>query len=353
MRPTGLATLVLFAALSACCNRLTGSAAYYRLDAATIAHLKAMRRETSASPFPGRAPGVGVRPRSILNLGDSISYSDCFIWHERTNLRRPGMLSSEGYVYFPKPWGCGQGQTSAWGRENTPRALDRAHPEVATILFGTNDLEEGAKDPGPFIANIRAIIDDCLKRGTIPVLLAIPPARTIDPGRLAVFNEALDALARRKEIPFIATDMLFADHGGWPALTSDGVHPDSNRQGTSGYDLINHVFRQLYERIERQVIGRDPGPRKFVDHVLSTTTAPDGTQVQAIDRNGDGKTDLWRYLKGGQVVREDYDSDFDGRIDVRWNFRNGHLVSGVEDCDRDGKLETPFIMRDGWKNETP
>ena len=36
-----------------------------------------------------------------------------------------------------------------------------------------------------------------------------------------------------------------------------------------------------------------------------------------------------------------------------WQFQRGWLVRGEEDLARDGKWGAPFMIRDGWKNETP
>lgn len=288
------------------------------------------------------------RPRTILNLGDSISCSDCFVWHLRTRLSEPGMLSSEGYRYLPKNLGARGGMESSWGKQRVGKALSRGDPELATILFGTNDLQHGKRDPKRFRANMEAIVEACIGNKTVPILLKIPTARTIKDEVLDLFNREVDELAKAKKIPVIDTCTIFRKYGGWKALCFDGVHPNAKRDGTGGYDYINRTFFALYKRIEKEVFGRSVAERK---PKLLGREDKDGVVIEAYDRNADGKPDFWLHKKGGEKIEERFDSDFDGRIEVTWRFKAGRLISGKEV--HDGKTEVPFVMKDGWKNETP
>jgi len=88
--PSGILLSFALAVSCGCIARRTEPGRYYDLGPDVIAHLRRLHE------------GAHTRPKTILNLGDSISASDCFVWHERTRLDRPGMLSSEGYIYLPK-----------------------------------------------------------------------------------------------------------------------------------------------------------------------------------------------------------------------------------------------------------
>ena len=63
----------------------------------------------------------------------------------------------------------------------------------------------------------------------------------------------------------------------------------------------------------------------------------DGHLVEfLLDRNRDGRWDLWSYYEHGQRVRSEYDNNFDGKPDETWRFSNGVLVSMEKDADFNG-----------------
>ena len=294
--------------------------------------------------------GAQTKPKTIMNAGDSISYSDCFIWPLRTRLEQPGMLSSEGYIFQPKKWSAKGGCESGWGKENVDKAMKKGNPELATILFGTNDLQHRKDDAKAFRANMEFMVDACLKNGTIPILFTIPTARTIKTEPLAAFNGEIMALAAEKKIPVIDAHKIYVNMGGWKDLCFDGVHPNSKKNGAGGYDYMNVVFVKLYQKIEKEIIVRkDPALKP---KLLETKKEGEET-IEIYDRNGDGKADYWLQKQGDLKMHEEYDSDFDGKVDVWWDFKDGKLDSGKEDLDRDGEPDMPFKMIDGWKNETP
>ena len=312
---------------------------YYSLDENTIDRLRGIHES---------AP---TRAKTILSLGDSISFSDCFLWHERTRLNRPGMLSTEGYIYVPKTLGCQSGVTSEWGRKNSRSAIEQSNAELTTILFGTNDLQKGQHDVDRFIQNIAVIVDASVQQGTIPIVFTIPPAKTISEAPLQRFNEAIAKLAKEKNVPIVYTDRLFRDFGGFSDLCFDGVHPNTTPEGNGGYDLINGVFRQIYKRIETEVFGRNA--EELGETKLGTDTDDAGRRIEIYDRNADGIADLWVTELSEGIRTEKYDSDFDQQIDVEWQFEQGQLMKGMENMARDGSSWIPFEMREGWKNETP
>jgi putative ABC transport system permease protein len=49
------------------------------------------------------------------------------------------MLSGEGYIYIAKQVGAMGQMRAEWGKKIIDGALEKSHPEFATILFGTND----------------------------------------------------------------------------------------------------------------------------------------------------------------------------------------------------------------------
>ncbi len=77
--------------------------------------------------------------------------------------------------------------------------------------------------------------------------------------------------------------------------------------------------------------------------------APDANADGIVDRNEDGRIDLWIYREQGEIVRRVLDEDFDGRPDQTILYdRATHHVSRVEeDTDRDGNVDTWTDYQDG------
>lgn len=72
------------------------------------------------------------------------------------------------------------------------------------------------------------------------------------------------------------------------------------------------------------------------------TVAGEGIQaVEELDRNGDGKTDIWRYLEGGVLTRSEVDSDYDGKIDFWAYYKNGKTERQEIDRNNNG-------IKDAW-----
>jgi hypothetical protein len=70
-------------------------------------------------------------------------------------------------------FGSEREKTSAWAVEHIDQWLTDLDPEVAIIMFGTNDLTK--LSPEQYETNMRQVIGKCLKNGTIVILTTIPP----------------------------------------------------------------------------------------------------------------------------------------------------------------------------------
>lgn len=79
--------------------------------------------------------------------------------------------------------------------------------------------------------------------------------------------------------------------------------------------------------------------------VISMTPAEDGLTKQAIDINGDGRADVFNYIKEREdaaplMVRKESDLNWDGRIDLRaWFDDNGVITKEEMDGDFDGRVD--------------
>ena len=71
-----------------------------------------------------------------------------------------------------------------------------------------------------------------------------------------------------------------------------------------------------------------------------TTPAPRETR-EGVDRNRDGRPDLWAVRDGDRVVREELDENHDGVVDRILYYDDDHRVKRAEeDLDGDGSMET-------------
>jgi antitoxin component YwqK of YwqJK toxin-antitoxin module len=68
----------------------------------------------------------------------------------------------------------------------------------------------------------------------------------------------------------------------------------------------------------------------------------------AVDRNGDGRPDLWIFVEEDSRKREVLDEDHDGRADRQHTYAaDGRLERSEEDLDGDGRLESVVVYEAG------
>ncbi|MBL8615874.1 MAG: hypothetical protein JNM72_09730 [Deltaproteobacteria bacterium] len=83
----------------------------------------------------------------------------------------------------------------------------------------------------------------------------------------------------------------------------------------------------------------------FEAGVLSERPSADGLTEQQIDLNGDGRTEVWNFLRDRAnapkvVLRKESDLNFDGRVDVRAWFDDAGVLEKQEwDGDFDGRVD--------------
>src|SRR4051812_7590222 len=128
----------------------------------------------------------GGRPGTFAHFGDSITVSLAF-WSPLRDERRnappelerayrlvEGRLRPECWRDWKGPgFGNDGGRTIRWADENVEAWLRKLDPEVALIMFGTNDLT--SPEPGEYRDRLRAVVRRCLDNGTVVILSTIPP----------------------------------------------------------------------------------------------------------------------------------------------------------------------------------
>ena len=170
--------------------------------------------------------------------------------------------------------------TIRWAHDNVDAWLKKLNPEVAVIMFGTNDLGQLKIDE--FDKKTRDVIDRCLANGTVVILTTLPPRS----GRLEQsrqFADAVRKIARDKQVPLCdyQAEILKRRPDDWdgalpkfkdvpggtyevPTLISrDGVHPSNPRMHqdyseeslrSNGFLLRNYVTLLSYADVIRSVV---------------------------------------------------------------------------------------------------
>jgi lysophospholipase L1-like esterase len=276
-------------------------ARYLLVDAAVLARL----RET----FDAQA----THPCEIQVVGDSISEAFNYLNPLTTDANYPDMayaapthcrIFGQPSIFFDVPQTAASGMTAGWGLEGIggwggvrslryPMAyVDRdqgrqpigdasAYPEIATIMYGTNDLRVYMRDVYPwdhdarhevqsrdvYTGQLRAIAEWFLARGVVPVLMTMPPgtydAYTFRPegdswgdraGRPLgeVWVQSVRDLGREMHVPVLDLNRAFLDHADWMGLLPDGVHPDLRAYE----EIINPAFHDAYQDLRRLVLTR-------------------------------------------------------------------------------------------------
>jgi hypothetical protein len=241
-------------------------------------------------------------PGTLALFGDSISVSMAFwapLRGEPKNMS-PAMAAAHAAVKaYMKPecwdrwrgamYGNEGGMTIRWAHENVDRWLSAHNPEVAVILFGSNDL--GQLEVKEYEQKTSEVVRRCLKHGTI-VILTTPPPRSGLPEKSRQFAEVIRRVATAEQVPLIdyhaailerrpedwdGSLAKFKDVKGSeyevPTLISrDGVHPSfpqahqdysAGSLKRNGYALRSYLTLLAYADVVRLVLNtEDAGPKQ-------------------------------------------------------------------------------------------
>lgn len=229
---------------------------------------------------------------TFATFGDSITITMAF-WaplpYDHKNLSSEGeadyklvkgYMRDECWAKWKGPENGNNGSmTIRWADENIERWLKKLNPEVALIMFGTNDLT--AVPLQEYEKKTRAVVRRCLDNGTVVILTTIPPrAGLLDKSRQyaeAVRRIAADmkvslcdyfaACLERRPDDWNGADAKFKAYQGYevPTLIArDGVHPSNPRKysgdysaeglRTNGFVLRNYVTLRSYAEVIRKVL---------------------------------------------------------------------------------------------------
>ena len=242
---------------------------------------------------------------TIARFGDSITYSGAFfkpLQYPFTNATTEEQAALDWLKAYlvPSCWtwqddavaysnGCYSGTMSSWPLqvEQGPPAnnitfwLNKLKPELAVIMWGTNDL--GPMDVTTYTNNMRQVLQACKNYGTIPLLTAIPPRRGYDT-KSAQFAQAMRDLAVEQQVPLIDynQEILTRQPTTWDGtlISSDGVHPSYNGAtaqdfsqsslNTNGYLLRNWMTLHALWDVHEYILKFDPPVKHHTVKVIDT-----------------------------------------------------------------------------------
>lgn len=147
---------------------------------------------------------------TLANFGDSITISGAY-WQSiqggGKNMDKPTQaaydlvkshMKKDCWGWKGPEYGNTGSMTINWARDNVDKWLAKTNPEVAIIMFGSNDcpgmkLEE-------YEASYRTVIEKCAANGTILVLMTMPPKHGCDE-KAKLYVEVVRKLAKECKLP--------------------------------------------------------------------------------------------------------------------------------------------------------
>jgi hypothetical protein len=233
-------------------------------------------------------------PGTFAQFGDSITFSKAF-WApladepknmsadaRRAHARVKSFMMPECWREWRGPEFGNEGtMTIRWAEQNVDKWLTKLNPEVAVIMFGSNDV--GQMEADEHERKTRAVVQRCLKSGTV-VLLTTAPPRSGHLEKSKQFAEAMRKIAREEKVPLIdyGGEILKRRADDWdgslaqfkavpgdtyevPTLIArDGVHPSNTKQygndfseaglNRNGFTLRNYLTLVAYSEVIEKVL---------------------------------------------------------------------------------------------------
>ena len=234
------------------------------------------------------------KPGTLALFGDSITVSKAF-WTplayapkdlpkdvaEPLAVVKKHMIADCWDKWRGPEYGSDGGQTAKWAEDNADAWLKKLNPECAVIMFGTNDVTRS--DAKSYDKQMRAVVEKCLKNGTVVILTTIPP-RAGQEEKAKAFAEAARTIATDLKLPLIDyhAEILKRRPDDWngalpkfkefakdvyqvPTLVSaDGVHPSNPAKlsnyskealESNGFQLRNYLTLHAYTDVIRKVLA--------------------------------------------------------------------------------------------------
>jgi|SRR5579883_78499 len=235
------------------------------------------------------------KPGTLALFGDSITVSKAF-WSpleyapkdipadiaKSLAVVKKHMLEECWSKWRGNDYGSEGGQTAEWAENNVDKWLKKLNPECVVIMFGTNDITRS--NVKAYDKQMRAVIEKCLKNGTVVILTTIPP-RAGQEEKAKAFAESARKIAADFKLPLIDyhAEILKRRPNDWngslpkfkeyakdgyqvPTLISgDGVHPSypakfndysDDALNNNGYLLRSVLTLHAYADVVNRVLQK-------------------------------------------------------------------------------------------------
>lgn len=216
---------------------------------------------------------------TVALYGDSITYVERFWTPIKDGVVNCKDIDVQKLVKYIEPecwkWkGEKNGNVIGWSVRNGLQVIDKVlpkhNPEVAIVMFGTNDIERGTVKDRKFIEEMSTVIQKCLDNGTVVILSTIPPRRNWQE-KVKEFNEAIKTVAKNLNIPLIDfyEEVMKRRPNDWDGTLisdKDGCHPTwDNQKGndfseeslkSNGYILRNYITLKKYDEVYEKILKK-------------------------------------------------------------------------------------------------
>ncbi len=228
---------------------------------------------------------------TVAQFGDSITITMAFFTPLSMEHKNVPDDLKEAHAWLrryvqPRCWRAWKGPqfgnegrtTTDWGVAGIAGWLKKLNPEVALVMWGTNDTYQGPKPP-KYTDNLRLIVQACLDNGTVPILYTIPPkgdqaGNAKNTALVESFVEAARTVAAEKKIPlvdFYKEIMSRQPTEFHKTLLGDGLHPsypqayqlDFSDEALkhSGYTLRNYLTLKALWEVHQKVLSQVKAPK--------------------------------------------------------------------------------------------
>lgn len=109
-------------------------------------------------------------------------------------------LKPECYRSKGPEYGNASGKTAEWALQHLDRWIETLRPQLAVVMFGTNDIRQGTLDQ--HTRNLRQLVKRCSERGVVVILTTIPPMDGYD-DKVAEAVAAQRRIATELNVPLI------------------------------------------------------------------------------------------------------------------------------------------------------
>jgi hypothetical protein len=221
-------------------------------------------------------------PGTFAQFGDSITYSRAFWSPLAAKPKNMSPVAAEAYQLVKThlkpeclsqkgPSFGNQGSTTIlWAQENVSDLLAKLNPEVAVILFGSNDVAK--MEVKEYEEAVREVVAACLTNGTI-VLLTTAPLQTSRMEKCLEFTGAIRKIASDTNVPLIdyCGEILKRRPNDWDGASAQFRETPEDTYEVPTLEVVDHCNRAVTEYLNlllaHRFVAACGGARSLLEHV--------------------------------------------------------------------------------------